>query len=206
MGKTKNTAFEIIHSFLAVALILWAIVVIIVLHQGYRTHFTTAPVITNIRELREHIGGIVEINAPIIEPTGVSYTYRARRGHRTNILPTTAYLHALILEDGAVPFRSTLENLNAGETIIVRVRNRAYDRVGDALLTRWHRQHSTRAANQLRRSGVENFSFDRGIVVHRAGTIDDPIPYITILALAGLGAAGMMLWVRKKRKLAHGDD
>ena len=209
MGKIKNTVLEIIHNALVVALIVWVVVVVIVLYQGYRTHFTTVPVITSVSELRENIGGIVEINAPIIESTGVSYTYRARRGYRINVRPTTAYLYALVLDDeaAAVAFRSTLENLNAGETIVVRVRNRADDRVGDELLTRWHRRYSgTREAYLLRRSGVVSRSFYRDIVVHRAGTIDDPMPYIAVLALAGFGMIGMLLWVRKKRKSAHACD
>ena len=97
-------------------------------------------------------------------------------------------------------FRTTLEDFNAGETIIVRVRSRASDRVGDALLTRWYRRYSgTREAYLLRRSGVVSRGFQRDIVVHRAGTISDPTPYIAILTLVGLGAGGILLWVRKKR-------
>ena len=199
MIKIKNAVLETIHSLLIVVLILWVIVVVIVLHQGFRTRFATIPTVSSVSELRENVGRTVEINAPVIEPTGTSYTYRARRGGlRRDIFPTTAHLHALIFEDGAVAFRTTIENFNAGESIIVRVRNRAYDRVGDALLTREGRRHGGRRGYLLRRSGAVRTLYGR-IIVHRAGTIDDSMPYLAMLALAGLIAGGLLLLVRKKR-------
>ena len=198
MSNIKNAVLDIIHSILIVVLILWAIVFIFVLRESYRTYFTTVPVITSVSELREHIGRRVEIISPDIEPTGVSYTYRRRRSRGVSLFYTTAHLHALTFEDGVVAFRTTSENLNVGETVIVRVRDRANDRVGGALLTRYERRYFGRRGYLLRRSGAVR-SFDVRLIVHMAGTVDDPILYISVLALVGLGAGGMLLWVRKKR-------
>jgi len=208
VGKIKNTALDTIHSILTVVLILWAIVFLFALRESYMTYPTTIPVITTISELREHIGGRVEIIAPVVEPTGVSYRYRRRRTTglgTSSFYYTTARLHALILEDGDVAFRTTTENFNAGETIIVGVRGRAYDRIGDVLMTSYDRGHRGRDQFLRRHSGTEVRRLYGGIVLHRAGTIiDGPMLYIIMLALAGLGIGGMLLWVRKNRKPAHG--